>query len=282
MGDPSVWESIVDWSETSGMKIVGIVVVIWVIRKFGDMAIRRSIRKAIAPDKFASARDEEQREDTLISIVSATVRVVLWVVGLMLVVQQFGVDIGPLVAGASVIGVALGFGSQSLVKDFVSGLFIIMENQYRVGDSVNIAGEDGKVEAITMRETVMRNIEGEVIHIPNGLVGIAKNKTMEFASINMNLGVSYDSDLKKVQKVINEVGVELSNDKEWTDKIIEALHFVRVNGFGASEVEIKVMGKVEAGKQWSVAGEFRARIKEAFDKNKIEIPFPQIVVHKEK
>lgn len=269
----------VDWLKTSGLSIFIIVIVIWLVRKFGNAVIRRAIRSAISQDNFASETDEKQREDTLISIVEATVRVVLWVVGGMLIVQEFGVDIGPLVAGASVIGVAIGFGAQSLVKDFVSGLFIIMENQYRVGDVVKLAGESGTVQAITMRETILRNIDGHVVHIPNGIIDVAKNMTMEYSAINMVVGVSYTSDIKKVEKVVNEVGRSLVKDAEWADYIIEEPKFLRVNNFGASEVEIKIMGKVKAGKQWAVAGEMRLRLKEAFDKHGIEIPFPQVVMH---
>ncbi len=272
-------DSVYEWLKTSGLSIGIIILGISIIRRFGNLIIDRSVRKAISHDKFASPEDEEQREDTLISITRATVKVLLWVVGGMLIVQEFGIDIGPLVAGASVVGVAFGFGAQSLVKDFVSGLFIIMENQYRVGDVVTVAGESGTVQAITMRETILRNLDGHVIHIPNGLVEVAKNMTMEYSAININLGVGYDSDIKQVEKVINKVGVELANDKDWTKFIMEAPYFVRVNNFGASEVEIKVLGKVKAGKQWAVAGEFRKRIKLAFDKNSIEIPFPQRVIH---
>ena len=200
----------------------------------------------------------------------------------MLIVQELGVDIGPLVAGASVIGVALGFGAQSLVKDFVSGLFIIMENQYRVGDVVDLAGESGTVQAITMRETILRNLDGHVVHIPNGSIEVARNMTMEFANIIMDLGVSYDSDITKVEKVINEVGEKMMEDEEWEALIIEQPKYQRVQNFGASEVVVRMKAKVSPGMQWRVAGELRKRIKVAFDKNKIEIPFPQRVVHQAK
>ena len=282
MDDQSTWDSIIDWLGSSGLSILVIVGVIWLIRKFGNIVIRRTIRKAIAPDKFATAKDEEQREDTLISIIEATVRVILWVVGGMLIIQEFGVDIGPLVAGASVVGVAIGFGAQSLVKDFVSGLFIIMENQYRVGDVVTLAGETGTVQAVTMRETILRNLDGDVIHIPNGTIDVAKNMTMEYSRVVMDIGVSYDSDIEKVKKVVNEVGEELANDEDWSDRIMEQPKYQRVQNFGASEVEIRILAKVAPASQWAVAGELRSRIKVAFDKNKIEIPFPQRVIHNAK
>ena len=157
-----------------------------------------------------------------------------------------------------------------------------MENQYRVGDVVDLGGESGTVQAITMRETILRNLDGHVIHIPNGTIDVAKNMTMEFANVVMNIGVSYDTDIEKAAKIINEVGKELGEDDEWKERILEAPYYLRVQNFGASEVELRIMAKVDAGSQWAVAGELRKRIKIAFDKNKIEIPFPQRVIHQAK
>lgn len=278
----SFFGEVLDWIVSSGLEIAIILVVIGFVRNFGDAFIKRSIRRTIKSERFESPLDEKKREDTIISIVITTFHVAIYVIGGLLIVQALGVAIGPMLAGLSVVGVALGFGAQSLVKDFVSGLFIIMENQYRVGDVIEIAGVSGVVEAITMRETILRNLDGHVHHIPNGLVEVATNMTMDFSNINLNVGVAYNSDIKKVEKVIDEVGVELSNDEEFSEDIIEAPHFVRVDNFGASEVEIKILGKVKPGKQWSIAGEFRQRLKKAFDKNKIEIPFPQVDVHSKK
>jgi len=282
MDDKNMIDSIQSWLGSSGLTVLFIIGAIWVIRKFGTLIIRRAVRKVIAANNFASPEDERQREDTLIGIIDGVVRVGLWVVGGMLIVQEFGVDIGPLVAGASVIGFAIGFGAQSLVKDFVSGLFIIMENQYRVGDVVRIAGESGTVKSVTMRETILRNLDGHVIHVPNGLVDVAKNMTMEFSKVNMDIGVSYDSDMTKVEKVINDVGEKLASDEDWAEKIIDAPVYSRIQNFGPSEVVVRVVAKVAPGSQWSVAGELRKRIKVAFDKNHIEIPFPQSVIHQAK
>lgn len=278
----SLLESITQWLGSSGLKIALIVLVVYVVRKFGNLVVERAIKRTIKSDSFATPTDEKKREETLVSITTAALRVALWVVAGMLIVQEFGIDIGPLIAGASVIGVALGFGAQSLVKDFVSGLFIILENQYRVGDVVTIAGVSGSVEAISVRETVLRDLDGNVHHVPNGSIDVATNKTMDFSRINLNIGVGYDTKIDKVEKIIDEVGVEMMSDEEWSDNIIEAPRFVRVNNFGPNEIELKILGKVKPGSQWSVAGEFRRRIKLAFDKNKIEIPFPQTVVHQAK
>lgn len=282
MDNPDYWESITEWGQASGLRVVAILLTIWVLRKFGNLAVRRSIHRAVRAHEYATVGDQKKREDTLVSMVSASLRVMLWVVGGMLVVQEFGLDIGPLIAGASILGVALGFGAQSLVKDFVSGIFIIVENQYRVGDVVEIAGVAGSVEAITMRETILRNLRGEQIHVPNGEVGVAKNMTKGFSNIIMDIGISYDSDIEKVEKVVNDVGIKLAGDPEWSSPIVEPPTYQRVQKFGPSEVEIRIVASVLPGQQWNVAGELRKRIKKAFDKNKIEIPFPQRVIHEPK
>ena len=263
-------------------KVLIIVAILWVVKRFGMIIIERAVRGAITADTYASKDDEKAREDTIISIVRAIVRVGIWVFGSMLILAQLGVNIGPLIAGASIAGVAIGFGAQSIVKDFVSGLFMIMENQYRVGDVVTVAGITGTVESITVRQTILRDVEGQKHHVPNGSIDIATNLTMEYANVHLKLGVSYDSEIEKVEEVINEVGTKMSNDPKWRNHIQEAPSFVRVDNFGASEVEVKVLGRVEAGQQWAVAGEFRRRIKQAFDKHGIEIPYPQLVTHKAK
>jgi small conductance mechanosensitive channel len=275
-------ESFIDWYQTSGLRILIIMLVVWSVRKFGNLIIKRTIRRATKLDSYATEEDQKRREDTLISMITTTVRVLLWVVAILLIVNELGVNTAPLLAGASVVGVALGFGAQSMVKDFVAGIFIIMENQYRVGDVVEVAGVSGVVESITMRETVLRNLDGHLHHIPNGIITVATNLTMDFARINMEVGVDYSSDIEKVERVIDEVGVDMMNDSEWSDAIIEAPHFVRVESFNDSQVSVKVLGKVTPGSQWSVAGEFRKRIMQAFEKNKIEIPFPQRVIHQAK
>lgn len=263
-------------------KIVFVVLIVWLTKKFGMLVIRRAVRRSIRSRDFISEVDEKQREDTVIAIIDTAMKFLVWIIAAMLILSALGLDIAPLLAGASVAGVALGFGMQSLIKDFVSGLFIIMENQYRVGDVIEIAGVSGMVESITMRVTVLRDLDGKQHHIPNGEISVATNMSMEFSRVNIKIGVSYDTDLEKAKKVINEVGLELAERSDIKDNILEAPHFLRVDEFGASEVVLLILGKVRAGTQWDVAGEYRLALKKAFDKAKIEIPFQQVVVHKAK
>lgn len=252
----------------------------YIMRRFTMLFVVKLVRRAVGSTAFKTKHEEKQREDTLISTVSAGVRVTIWVLASLLLLSEVGVDIAPLLAGAGIAGVALGFGAQSMVKDFLAGVFILLENHYRVGDVVEINQTvSGKVEEVTLRQTVLRDLDGMVHHIPNGEIKISTNMTMEFANVNLDIGVGYDTDFEKLEKVINDVGEKLSKDIEWEEYIFEQPQFLRVNDFGESAIEIKITGKTAPMKQWKVTGELRKRLKIAFDKNGIEIPYPQRVIH---
>jgi len=169
-----------------------------------------------------------------------------------------------------------------VVRDFLSGLFLILENQYRVGDVVCINDTCGSVENISLRMTVLRDLDGMVHNIPNGQINKASNLSKEFARVNLSLGIDYRSNLEKVIKVVNQVGRQLSEDSQWKDKIIKAPQFLRVDDFADSAIIIKILGETKPLQQWDVTGELRKRLKIAFDSEDIEIPFNQIVVHQAK
>jgi len=276
-------DSLTTFATEHALNVAVILGLALVARRFSYVLISRVIRKTLKPDHFRTKRDEKLREDTLISTINAGVRAIIWILTGMLLLSEFGVDIAPLIAGAGVAGVALGFGAQSMVKDFLAGLFILTENQYRVGDVVEInQGVSGVVEQVSLRSTILRDLDGMVHHIPNGIIEIATNMTMDYANVNLDIGVGYDTDIEKLEKVINKIGQSMAEDEEFKDLVQEPPHFLRVNNFGDSSIEIKIVGKTAPMKQWQVKGELRKRIKIAFDKNGIEIPFPQMVVHKAK
>jgi len=197
----------------------------------------------------------------------------------MMILSELGIAIGPLMAAAGVVGIAFGFGGQYLIKDLISGLFIIFENQYRVGDVIKVGAAGGMVEDITLRVTTIRDLDGTVHHIPHGEITTVSNMSKKFARINLNIGVAYDADLEKVISVVNTVGDELAEDSKWKDLILSKPQFLRVDNFGDSSVDIKILGETKPLKQWEVTGELRMRLKIAFDREGIEIPFPQRVVH---
>ena len=268
-----------DWLGSGGIRIAIAVIAFWAVRQFGNMVIRRIVQRSVRANAYTSKHEEQQRENTLVSITDSILRAAVWFIAGLVILEELGVDLGPFIAGASIFGVALGFGAQSLIKDFTSGIFIILENQYRVGDIVTIANTTGRVVSVNIRDTVLRDLDGHVHYIPNGSIEVATNMTMEYSGINLNIGVSYDTDIDKVQKIIDDIGQDMATDPDWQEHFINPIRFVRVQNFGDSAVELKVLGRVKPAMQWRAAGEFRRRIKTAFDKHQIEIPFPQRVIH---
>jgi len=260
---------------SEGIKIIAIFIAAFLFNKISRKFIAKTVRKAVrGQDKEA----EKKREDTLIGIFSGVLRIVVWLAAVMMILPIFGLDVGPIIAGAGILGVALGFGAQYMIRDFLAGLFIILENQYRVGDVACVDGTCGLVELITLRKTVLRDLDGIVHHVPNGEIKKASNLSKDFARVNLNVGVAYGSELEKVIEVVNRVGQGLADDPQWKNLILKPPQFLRVDDFADSAVVIKILGETKPLKQWDVTGELRKRIKIAFDREKIEIPFPQVSV----
>ncbi|MGB2696402.1 MAG: mechanosensitive ion channel family protein, partial [Candidatus Zixiibacteriota bacterium] len=192
---------------------------------------------------------------------------------------ELGLDIGPILAGAGILGLAVGFGAQTLVKDVISGFFILMEDQYRVGDVVEVAGIGGLVEQMSLRVTILRDLEGKVHYIPNGSISTATNMTKEWSRAVLDIGVAYKEDPDVVMNVLREVGDEMKKDPAYSSVILEPLQILGVSDFADSAVVIKVMFKTLPLKQWDVGREFRRRVKKTFDAKGIEIPFPHVTLY---
>jgi len=270
---------IINWAIEHGPAILGIaigaVVIGFILTKAAKQAIARSIKRSDQP----AGPERRQRIDTLKRVVSGTVKLLVGLVALLLLVSEAGLEIGSLLATAGVAGVALGFGAQYLVADIITGFFVLVENQYSVGDVVCIAGTCGSVENITLRMTKLRDLDGTVHYVRNSEVKTAANLSQKFSRINLNVGVAYESDINEVIEVINRVGESMAEDEEWKSFIQEPPQFLRVDEFGDSAVYLKVLGEVAPAKQWSVAGELRKRLKQAFDDQQITIPYPQRTIH---
>jgi len=266
---------IVDWLREPGATILIILVIGWLGRHFGGMVITRIIRRLIRANHFneLSRDDVRKRQDTLISLFAVMWQALLVIVVSFLVFEQIfpNIDLTPLFASSAIIGIALGFGAQSIIKDFLSGVFIITENQYRVGDVVDIEGAAGTVERITIRSTTLRDADGNVHFLPNGNVMHVINKTMGFSRVNFSLAVDPDTSVDHLSDLINEVGEQLANDEKWRDKILEAPHFLNIGTFSDVAIEVNITGKTQPSAQWSVTGELRRRLLKAFAKNKIEL-----------
>jgi small conductance mechanosensitive channel len=195
-----------------------------------------------------------------------------------MLLTEAGLEIGPILAGFGIAGIAVGFGAQYLVKDLIAGIFVLMENQYRVGDVAQVAGVTGIVEEVNLRKTVIRDLDGIVHHIPNGSITVASNYTRHFSRINLDIPVAYDTDLDYAIRILNRVGQEIKQDEHWGQFIITAPSVLRVNKLGDSGIDIKLTGNVKPMQQWAVMGELRLRIKKAFDAEGIEIPWPHTKV----
>ena len=275
-------EAMVPWLLDHGIKILIIAIGAWLLNKIICRIIIRAVSIAVVPDSNMPEDAEKKREDTLIRIFTGAIRILFLILAILMILQEAGLKIGPILAGAGVVGLALGFGGQYLIRDIITGLFIILENQYRIGDVVNVDATGGLVEDISLRKTTLRDLNGTVHHIPHGEIKRVSNLSKKYARVNLDIGVSYSSDLEHVIKVINRTGNELAEDPLYKDVIISPPQFLRVNDFADSAIIVKILGDTKPLKQWEVTGELRKRIKIAFDKEGIEIPFPQTVIHKAK
>jgi small conductance mechanosensitive channel len=222
--------------------------------------------------------DAERRAETLGSVLTNTARVIVVAFFLLMTLQEFGVNIGPLVAGAGVAGVALGFGAQSLVKDVISGFFLLMENQFGVGDIISVDDKHtGTVERMTLRITQLRDAEGRAHYIPNGSILRVVVLSKDFARALVDVEVGYDTDPDQAFEVLREAGRKLHEDRP--DLVLEAMDVKGIETLGPSGFIIRTLTKTAPGAQWEVARELRRRILLAFRAAGIEIPFPQQVVH---
>lgn len=272
-------QPLLQWLLNHGIKIAVIVVAAILTKSIAKKSIQRIVKAATHSDRPGTDEGEIKRMNTIVRIFSWTVSVLITVIAFMMIAQEFGLQIAPLLASAGIVGVAIGFGGQYLVRDVITGFFLIFENQYRIGDVVNMEGLGGVVEDISLRVTTLRDMNGTVHYIPHGEIKKVSNLSKQFAKVNLNVGVSYRTDLNKLIEVINRVGSELASDPNWKDLIDEAPAFLRVDSFDDSAISVKIVGVTKPLQQWSVTGELRKRIKEAFDAEGIEIPFPQRVIH---
>jgi len=250
--------------------------------KFFHRIIDKSVRIAVGPDSNMSEESDKKLEGTLIRIFTGAARIIILIMAALMVLQEVGLKIGPVLAGAGIVGLAFGFGGQYLIKDIITGLFIILENQYRIGDVVNIDGTSGLVQDISLRKATLRDLDGTVHHIPHGTIALVSNLSKDFARVNLNIGVAYDTNLEHLIEVIDRTGNDLAEDPAYKEFVIAPPKFLRIDEFADSAVIVKILGETKPLKQWEISGELRKRLKIAFDKEGIEIPFPQRVIHQAK
>jgi moderate conductance mechanosensitive channel len=245
-----------------------------VIRKIRREIVERMKKRGTGPEV-----EVEKRGRTISDVLYKASVATLWAVIIMMVLRELGFDIGPILAGAGIVGLAVGFGAQNLVRDIISGLFLIIENQIRVNDVAVINGTGGLVEEVNLRTTVLRGLDGTVHIFPNGAINTLSNMTRQFSYYVFDLGVAYKEDTDRVVEVIKEVGATMLDDPEYAPFITEPIEVLGVDQFADSAVIIKARIKTEPVKQWMIGRELNRRFKKRFDELGIEIPFPHSTLY---
>ena len=276
--DPD-WERFFNWPALAmtGLRVVAAVMVALLAMGALRLVLRR-IERSLGESKAGTLDLQEQRARTLVSLLRSVGRVIIGILFVFMLLGALGVNLGPLLAGAGVVGLAISFGAQSLVKDVISGLFILVENQFGVGDVVRIEGVSGSVERMTLRVVVLRDVHGVVHIVPNGEIKKVSNLTRTWSRVVLDVGVAYKEDPDRVIEVLKDVGRELWEDPEWRPLLVDPLEVPGIESFGDSAVNVRMWAKTLPLKQWDVARELRRRIKIRFDREEIEIPFPQQTV----
>lgn len=223
---------------------------------------------------------EKKRIDTLMRVFDYLANVVILLIGALIALGTIGISIGPILAAAGVVGLAVGFGAQSLVKDYFTGIVLLMENQIRAGDVIEIGGRTGAVETVTLRYVRIRDKDGNVHFVPNGQISSVCNMTMDFGYALMEIGIAYKEDVDKAWQIIQKVGDEMAEDEAYKHNILEPMLVMGVHALADSAVIIRARFKTIAGEQWAVRREYHRRIKAAFDHVGIEIPFPHMTIYK--
>ena len=272
------WSDLFNWPAltATGLRVVGALVVC-VIAYYALEAILRRVERTVERDGVVTV--QEQRTRTLVSLLRSVGRVVIGVLALFMVLGALGLQLGPLLAGAGVVGLAVSFGAQSLVKDVISGLFILMENQFGVGDVVRLEGVSGAVERMTLRVVVLRDVYGVVHIVPNGEIKKVSNLTRGWARVVLDVSVAYKEDPDRVMEVMRDEGRRLWEDPAWRPVLLEEAQVPGIESFGESGINIRMWLKVLPLKQWETAREMRRRLKHRFDAEGIEIPFPHQTVY---
>lgn len=258
--------------------VIGGAIVAVGLSKRGVSRWLRRVESRYAKSDDHSDRERGQRLVTIASVLKMLVSIVVWVIVILTTMGIWGIPMTPLIAVGTTIGIAVGFGAQDLVKDIISGFFILVEDQFGIGDVVAIAGVSGTVEAIRLRTTVLRDLNGNLHHVPNGQIIVASNRTPDFARIVADIGVSYDTDVDRAIEVILDEATLLANDPDWSSSFLQMPDMLGVNELAESAVVIRVLATVVTEDRWAVKREFLRRIKNRLDAESIEIPFNYVSV----
>jgi small-conductance mechanosensitive channel len=277
---PLNWKELMNWDQLAPdlLRSALVIFVALVTYRLIRMLVRRVVAHEVDADDPIVKRLREQRTQTLGGLLNNVVLIVISTFAILTILNNF-VPIGPLLAGVSVVGLAVSFGAQSLVKDVINGTFILLEGQFGIGDVVRIGEASGLVERVTLRTTMLRDAEGVLHIIPNGEIKMVSNLTKNWSRAVIDVGIAYREDVDRVISVLRDLTDEFQNDEQWSPLLLEPPEVLGVNQLGDSSVVIRTQVKTLPLKQWEVARELRRRIKKKFDDEGIEIPFPQVTMN---
>jgi moderate conductance mechanosensitive channel len=280
-----------DWLISKPLAILLVFLGAWIVGHIARWLIRRGVRRMMIPpemvqrplDALGLAGSEaatkeidmarrQARAESIGSVAAGTVVVVIWVIAFATAASIIGVELGPLIAGAGVLGVALGFGAQSLVKDCINGMFMLLEDQYGIGDTVDLGEASGTVERISLRTTVLRGFDGTVWHVPNGEIVRVGNRSQLWSMAVVDVEVAYNTDLDRAQELLEATARAVCNEPEHVDAVLEAPRVLGVESVTGEAVQLRLMVKTSPGQQWALQRVLRERIKQEFEANGIEVP----------
>jgi small conductance mechanosensitive channel len=278
------WSTLIEVVREYALPILLILVVTFVLLRAARLFVHGIVKALLDREategtaQELSAVELKKRMDTLDGLGGNVIRFFVIVIAGLMILRAFGLDIGPAIAGLGVVGVAVGFGAQHLVRDYLNGALILIENHFSKGDVIRVAGVSGTVEDFSLRRTTLRDLDGVVHTVPNGEILVASNLTRVWARINQDVVVAYGTNIDEAIAVVDEVGKAMAADPVWKRRVLEAPRVDRVAALGEYGVTLKILGTVRAPDQWAAAGEFRKRLLAAFAEHGIEIPRPQRVV----
>ena len=265
------------WLVTDLISIIILIILLVIILKINSALVNKM--KGVLLKRMAYKDEEpdleiEKRLNTLMGVLRKTLRIVIWSIFGMIFLSKININIVPILSAAGIVGLAVGFGAQELVRDFITGFFILLEDGIRTGDVVTLNGTSGTVEKIELRTITLRDSSGVVHIFQNGKINTISNMTKGWSAVVFNIGVAYKEDLTNVMQVMQKVGDEMYAEDEYKAKMLNTIEISGLNNFGDSSLDIRARIRTKPGQQWGVGREYRKRLKEAFDKHNIEIPFP--------
>jgi small conductance mechanosensitive channel len=266
------------WALDSGLSVLLIALVGYALVRATALLVRR-FEFEVTRGSSLDALERAKRARTLGSVVRNTMTALIVGISLLMILREFGLDITPVLTGAGIAGLAVGFGAQTLVRDVISGFFLILEDQVRVGDVASINGTGGLVEELNLRTIVLRDLEGTVHVFPNGAINTLANRTKDFSYYVVDLAISYREDPDRIAGIVREIGAELQRDQAFGPSILEPVEVLGVDNYTEWTVTLKFRVKTVPLKQWEVGREFRKRLRKALDRHGIEIPFPERIVN---